>query len=411
MIVTIEVVTAKARVRIGYIYIFEAVSYRLSAIPPRPVRMDNLTHTLFGATLARTPLGRAGRGAFATLVIASNAPDVDIVAAIAGGTKTYLEWHRGPTHGPLGVVGLGLLTAALVWSGRTALDRRWPKRPADLSRDDASFAMLASIATIGVLLHVLMDVPTSYGTRLLSPFSWRWFAFDWLPIIDIYLLMALVAGLVVGELTKTSRRRLAAIVLALMAANYGLRAAAHAQAVTLAPRLFSTRVGRPCDAGAPVVGGPLAAWPRQDAAGTQQDKPCLVEIAAVPTFGSPFRWRVIAQLSNGYELHDLDVLDGRVRAASPGDTFFRQMVWYPNQWTAKTLVAASTPAAAVFLGFSRFPAARTFSDPSGATTVRWTDMRFAAGPGPRDEPRPPNIFNVLVQIDSTGHVVAEHIGK
>ena len=232
--------------------------------------MDNLTHTLFGATLARTPLGRAGRGTLAALVIASNAPDVDIVATI-GGARTYLAWHRGPTHGPLGVVGLGLVTAGLVWTGRAAIDRKWPKpdKPdgANRAENDASFRMLASISMIGILLHILMDLPTSYGTRLLSPFSWRWFAFDWLPIVDIYLMMALAAGLVIGELTKASRRGLAAIVLAFMAANYGLRAAAHAQAVALAPPLLTARIGPPCDAGAQLVTGPLAAWPRRSRGG------------------------------------------------------------------------------------------------------------------------------------------------
>jgi hypothetical protein len=46
--------------------------------------LDNITHTLFGATLARTPLGRAGRGTTAALLLASNAPDVDIVATAGG---------------------------------------------------------------------------------------------------------------------------------------------------------------------------------------------------------------------------------------------------------------------------------------------------------------------------------------
>jgi len=374
--------------------------------------MDNLTHTLFCATLARTPLGRAGRGTLAALVIASNAPDVDIVAAI-GGARTYLAWHRGPTHGPLGVVGLGLVTAGVVWTGRAAIDRKWPKRDGSTRpENDASFWMLASLSMIGILLHILMDLPTSYGTRLLSPFSWRWFAFDWLPIVDIYLMMALVAGLVIGELTKTSRRRLAGIVLVFMAANYGLRAAAHAQAVALAPPLLAARIGPPCDPGARLVTGPLAAWPRRDipqpftARGT-----CLVEVAAVPTFGSPFRWRVIAQLSNAYELHDIDVLDAGVRTGSSSEAFWRRTVRYPNQWTARTVAAASTRTAAVFLGFSRFPAARTFSDTSGTTTVRWSDMRFVPGPSIRQEPRPPNIFNVLIQIDPAGRILREEIGR
>src|SRR5262245_12326276 len=84
--------------------------------------MDNVTHSLFGATLARTPLGRAGRGTTAALVLASNAPDIDIVTT-AGGALKYLEWHRGPTHGPLGVVGLGVVTAAIVYSAMRLRDR------------------------------------------------------------------------------------------------------------------------------------------------------------------------------------------------------------------------------------------------------------------------------------------------
>ena len=76
--------------------------------------MDNLTHSLFGVTLARTPLGRAGRGATAALVLASNAPDVDILAT-AGGAMKYLEWHRGLTHGPLGVVGLIVVVLVVLW--------------------------------------------------------------------------------------------------------------------------------------------------------------------------------------------------------------------------------------------------------------------------------------------------------
>src|ERR1700726_742078 len=58
--------------------------------------MDNVTHTLFALTLARTPLGRAGRGTTATLVLASNAPDLDVVAT-AHGARSYLTWHRGET--------------------------------------------------------------------------------------------------------------------------------------------------------------------------------------------------------------------------------------------------------------------------------------------------------------------------
>src|SRR5207249_2739548 len=109
----------------------------------RATRLDNLTHTLFALTLARTPLGRAGRGTTVALVAASNAPDIDIVATVRGGVS-YLAWHRGPTHGPLGIVGLGVATAAIVWTGRRALDRRLG--PDANAPGNASFGMLASIS-------------------------------------------------------------------------------------------------------------------------------------------------------------------------------------------------------------------------------------------------------------------------
>jgi inner membrane protein len=153
--------------------------------------LDNLTHTLFAITLGRTPLGRAGRGTTAALVLASNAPDIDFVAT-AGGAVNYLRWHRGPTHGPLGIVGLGVATAALVWAGQR-LKRRTDESP------DAPFPMLVAISMIGVVFHILMDLPTSYGLRILSPFDWHWFAWDWMPIVDIYLLIVLMAGLLFGR--------------------------------------------------------------------------------------------------------------------------------------------------------------------------------------------------------------------
>ncbi len=375
--------------------------------------MDNVTHTLFAATLARTRLGRAGRGTFATLVIASNAPDVDFLSSLRGGATSYLRWHRGPTHGLLGVVGLGAASAALVWMADRLISRR-PSGETTTIRH-ARFGMLAAVGMIAVVCHVLMDLPTSYGTRILSPFDWHWFAYDWMPIIDIYLLLVLALTLVFGEVSKPARHRLAVVALTFMAGNYGLRAVSHQQAVTLAPRLFGPLLPPACG-GAIRHAGLIDRWPApvtsvQPAAADGPHR-CLVEIAAVPTFLSPFRWRVIAQMSNGYELHDLDVLDARLRApASGAEVFWRRSVRYPNLWTAATFAASRAPTASAFLGFARFPAARTFADAQGLTTVRWTDMRFAGGLISADAPTRPSMFNITVQVDAHGQVVSEETGR
>jgi membrane-bound metal-dependent hydrolase YbcI (DUF457 family) len=387
--------------------------------------LDNLTHTLFGLTLARTPLERGGRGITAALVVSSNAPDVDIVAA-AGGAVSYLRWHRGPTHGPIGVVGLGLATAALVWAGyriaphlksrlRKAVAGERTEPTPDHWRESrpelASFVMLAGVSAIGILLHVLMDLPTSYGTRPLSPFDWNWYAVDWMPIVDVYLLMVLTAGLVFGRRFPATRRHNASIMLMLMAANYGLRGVAHHQALVLAPRLFGPALPQPCRPGADSASA-IDRWPRRDMgewAAPPDGRRCLVEIAAIPTFLSPFRWRVLAHLSNAYEVRELEILDRRLR--DPADVSRRVRLRYPNQWTAIVERAATTRVGRVFLGFSRFPAARWAVDGNGVITVRWQDMRFAGTPIGGDQPiRQSNLFTATVRLSPDGRVVEQRLG-
>ena len=128
--------------------------------------MDNVTHTLFALTLARPRLGRAGRGTTTALVLASNAPDIDIVTT-AGGVANYLHWHRRPTHGLPGIL------HARCRHGRTRLERpALLRRPACAHTSDerrhragtthvanASFRALVLVSIVGVLLHVLMDLP------------------------------------------------------------------------------------------------------------------------------------------------------------------------------------------------------------------------------------------------------------
>ena len=373
--------------------------------------MDNVTHTLVGVTLARTPLGRAGRGATLALVLASNAPDVDVIS-LAGGSASYMHWHRGPTHGPLGVVGLGLVSAAIAWA--------WTARQERASAATrASFAVLAVAAMIGVGVHVLMDLPTSYGTRLLSPFDWHWYAFDWMPIVDIYLLIALGAGLFFGRTSAAAARRNAWIAVSLMCANYGLRAVAHHQAIALAPRVFGPTLPSRCH-DAPDTSSLLDRWPRNVrltpngvVSGFSVTTRCLVEVAAVPTFLSPLDWHLIAQTSNSYDVRDVDITDARLRsAASPEDALWRQAVRYPNVWTPAALEAASAPLGRTFLGFSRFPAARSFTDASGVTIVRFIDMRFAAGLVALEQPiRRSQPFSATIRVGPDGAVISQSLGR
>jgi len=325
--------------------------------------------------------------------------------ATVGGALAYLEWHRGPTHGPLGIAGLGLATAALVFAGRRLVDRR--PRDAAYLKDDASFLQLTAVSTWGVLFHVLMDLPTSYGTRFLSPFDWHWHALDWMPIIDIYLWLALIAGVVVTRF-GAARQRTAAIVLTLMAADYGVRAAAHERALEIAPRIFGPLLPERC--GEPGSRGLLDRWPRPEAVQGGAGSPgrCLVEIAAIPGFSSPFQWRLIAQLSNGYFVRTINLLT----TVSIDETPVRHRDLVPNVWTPAVAKAADARPAQVFLGFSRFPAVRVSVDQDGVATVQWSDVRFSGGPDP---PRPQNdgrgdLFGARVRVAPDGRILEAQLG-
>jgi membrane-bound metal-dependent hydrolase YbcI (DUF457 family) len=368
--------------------------------------VDNLTHSLFAATLGRTRLERIGRGTTAALLIASNAPDVDVIAAAHGGGLSYLQWHRGPTHGPLGVVGLGLATAAIVWTGRAILDRR-RGRTVD---GNATFAGLAAVSMFAVLLHLLMDFPTSYGTRLLSPFDWHWYTTDLMPIVDVYLLAVLAATFALGRRSPDARRRNAAIAIVFMAANYGGRAVLHHEAIAAAPRMLGD-LPPLCDARAAAPGA-VGAWPRdwRTTPPAGEGGSCLIEIAAMPDFLSPFRWRLIARFSNRYEVRDVDLLQVPEQGARLRGRGVHRV---PDVWPPAALQAADrSEVARVFLGFSRFPAPRVTRDPGGGATVRWTDLRFGDGvPRRGQDPRTAGLFSATVRVGPDGGILAQRLGQ
>jgi hypothetical protein len=129
----------------------------------------------------------------------------------------------------------------------------------------------------------------------------------------------------------------------------------------------------------------------------------------MPDFISPFRWRMIAQLSSGYELRDLDLL----AADNDEETLRRRTlaVHVPNIWTPAVFSAAAAPAARVFLGFSRFPAARSFVAPDGNATVRWRDLRFVMGSLAEPRQFRGNLFNATVVLAPDGSIRLGRLGQ
>ena len=148
--------------------------------------MDNLCHTLLGAALAQSGLKKRSPLGTATLLIAANLPDVDAISLLWGRIPGF-AFRRGWTHGVLAIALWPFLLAAAM----LAFDRLGKRR-------GARFWPLVFLSAIGVMSHPLLDLLNTYGVRWLMPFSNQWYYGDTLFIVDIWVWLALAAGILIS---------------------------------------------------------------------------------------------------------------------------------------------------------------------------------------------------------------------
>ncbi len=308
-----------------------------------PTLMDNLTHSLTAVIASRALGKRAGPYATGILVLASNAPDIDIVP-LADSSAAFLHYHRGFTHS---LAFAPVLALAVV--GVFALGRRLARssRPFPLGR-----ALLLALAGV-VVLHLLLDWATCYGMRLLWPFSSRWLAWDAIPIVDVWLLAALAAGLAIPHLfrliseeigeRRSAGRGGAFFALAFLAAWFGFRGLLHARAEDI----LNSHLYRGLE-------------PRQ--------------VGAFADIANPFLWHGVVETSETWELAPLNLLEEFDSQ--------RSRTHYPPEPSAALQAAQLTATARIFLDFARFPYGYVEPTETGYKVVM-RDLRFdynIAGP-------------------------------
>jgi inner membrane protein len=316
--------------------------------------VDNLTHTLVGWMLARGGLNRAGRGATLALVLAANAPDIDIVTA-AGGALNYLRYHRGVTHALAGIPVLALAVTALVWLLFRKRGFCWGR--------------MYGLALAGVATHPLLDMMNTYGVRVLEPFSDRWYSWDLLHIVDPWLWAGLffcvgaafLGRLISGEIGAApgSGRRWALAGLAFVTAWCATRAALHQRVVAML---------------------------ESHAYGLDGERRPPLRVAAFPVPTSPFTWRGLVETEEFYQL----------LAADPREPLdpTRGEVQYKPEPSPPLEVARRSPTWREFARFAQYPLVRV-----ERTRVTATDFRFLR------ERR--EAFICVVEMDEAGRVVEE----
>jgi inner membrane protein len=123
--------------------------------------------------------------AMPALIIAANLPDIDSFVARPLGLEP-IAVHRGFTHGIGGLVAMPFLAAAIILLSQ----KLWPSKEGPIRLGGLLICCFAA-----TLSHPILDFITSYGTRLLEPFSHRWFYGDAIFIVDPWLWLILILGL------------------------------------------------------------------------------------------------------------------------------------------------------------------------------------------------------------------------
>jgi len=303
--------------------------------------MDPVTHTLVGATIARAGLDRRTPLAMGTLMLAANAPDIDI-AAVFGEQNFSLECRRGWTHGPLAWLLLPFIVTGIVMAWDRGIRRRRTPGAAP-----APATALLLLATIGVLSHPLLDWLNTYGIRLLMPFSNHWFRGNSLFIIDPYLWALLAAGLIGARLARPE-----APLRARGRARAGSGAALTYVALMIVLSARGERLGR-LAAGSRGLGG-------------------IAEVLYSPRPANPLAADLVVRTAGGYYFGSLRWL------STPRVVFEDQMV-ARGDWNSRAVERArSIPAARRYLVWSQFPYVRV--DANGTdTTVFFGDARYRGG--------------------------------
>jgi inner membrane protein len=338
--------------------------------------VEPITHFLTGACMGRVGFNRRTALATATMTLAAEAPDLDVLGRFHGSVFAFAH-HRGFTHSFLGL----FLTSAvvvgfmyLVWRvrGRKTNDPNLPPH----------WGLLFLFAYLAGLSHILLDFTNNYGVRPFWPFSEKWYSWDIVFIADPVLWAVLVLGLVVPGFFALINQEIGM-------KQQGLRGRAAAMCALVAMVLL---------------------WTVRDfehrramnalrARTYEQEEP--IRAGAYPTYINPFTWHGVVETRSLFALAEVESLLPEVDPAGSME------VRYKPEETPVTLAAKRCYLGRVYLDWAKFPITETEKTAKGGYLVRFYDLRFEQA-FPSSGRRS---LSAGVILDSNLNVVTEFMGR
>jgi inner membrane protein len=307
--------------------------------------MDTLTHGLLGAALAALPLPRqleasgsvSVRAALLVSVLAAELPDLDYLLPAEDAVQHTLSAHRGFSHSLVAVPFVALVATLLT----KALFRR------------SAWVGLYGRALLCVpLAHLLPDLWTGWGTRLLLPFSERRLALDWTMVIDPIFTAPLLVAAIWALIRPPQFRRAMAI------------------AVSVALLYITVRIS-------------LSAHLTKQVAITY---PRAASVHVFPTLLGVTRWRYVARFDEAYAVGSVSLGAAPVEAA--------QHRALPTGPLPDDLRAVATVREA--LSWARFPILQSHALDSATRRVKIADLRYHLAGQPT--------LTFVIDVDRAGRV-------
>ena len=388
--------------------------------------MDPVTHGIAGALIGKAFFAKessqekpkTARVAIFAATLGAIFPDVDILVVWFSHDPLALQrYHRGFTHS---FIGLPIFAAALAWLTR-AFFRRYARRPGSGNWASPSFAFLFAAYAAGIASHILLDGFTSFGTRMLNPFSKDRVAWDLLFIVDFtFTALVLVPQVAawVHHRREGSQARGTAMWVLLTLLSLGAwtlaRAAQFAfpigafiiasgivavlflfpirgRATTPVPRRGWCRAGFYVSCAYIVACGMAhhAAMARVRAFAASHHL-AVENIGALPLPPSLLEWSGLILTREGVYESKFSLRD----AAAPKFQF-----WHDSPQNRYTQITARLEPVRTYLWYARFPVMH-FGVVAGNYVVQYADMRFLTG---ENRPMP---FTFYVSLDSEGKMLA-----
>jgi inner membrane protein len=335
--------------------------------------LEPITHFLTGAILARTGFNRKTALATATMTLAAEAPDLDVLWSFKGPVVGFAH-HRGFTHSFVGLI----LVSAVV-TGFMYLVWRLRGRRTNLPNLPARWGLLFLFAYIAGLSHILLDYTNNYGVRPFWPFWEKWYSWGVAFIVEPPILIILLVGLLLPSLLSRSKPS---------RDSRGLTAARLALICVVGLWTFrayeATRIVRALNGDKFNSEGPRRA-------------------SAYPYWTLVSRWRIGFRWAAVIETRSFFITSD-VTTSGKLDTS-EEAILPKNAETSSILAAKGSYLGRVYLDWAQYPLVT--QTPSGqGWIVHFKDLRFNY-----PQFRGGNPLSATVELDGNLHVVGEKFGK